>query len=202
MLVTTTCLTYTIFCLIVLPWAFILAKNGEPVFHLKSKTCLSKGKNCIFKKRYLDKYTKEIFKEKKWEYIESNLVRSKKILDKRRWRGGLFIKKIEEANDIQNESDKNDKCYICTENKISVLCQPCEHTGVCKECALLGIVQAWGEGKDFKCYVCKLKIQKVLLFSLGEEGKLIPESISCKRDDIKLKIYDFWCKRRSVFYFS
>lgn len=88
------------------PLSIFLRNKNECLFHPKKAFCSDNKKKCIFKKRYLKQFLKEIFRSKMLLMIENDLEKAKKGVVGLKFVGGMKLKKIEE---LEGENEKKNK---------------------------------------------------------------------------------------------
>jgi hypothetical protein len=66
---------------------------------------------------------------------------------------------------------ENGDCFICYENKSSVIYYPCLHTGMCEFCGFRSFIQ------NSRCPLCREEVESIIAYDVAEEssGSGIPD---------------------------
>lgn len=75
------------------------------------------------------------------------------------------IKKEELKNVIPKDESKKDDinldCVICFNQKADIVCMPCGHSGICRQCSIKVC------SKEAVCFLCKKPIEQLLQIDLS-----------------------------------
>lgn len=113
------------------------------------------------------------FKVWKITFTQSPTLKRQNVGSQKKKEEKSYKKYLEEKNSIKRENKEEDlpnldynpnKCIICYEGDINSLYKPCNHGGLCKNCAITNF------NKNKICPLCRKTLEHIVIYEKGEKN--------------------------------